>query len=67
MSDDRRDPERDDRRTGPGVDRRARTRGGRRDDDAKQPWWMRRPMWLAFASVMYVGWRRLVGRKATGS
>jgi hypothetical protein len=65
MSDDRRDPERDDRRTvaGPRVDRRARIRGGRRTDDEKQPWWMRRRMWLAFASVMYVGWRRLGGRK----
>jgi hypothetical protein len=67
MNDERRDPEVDDRRTGPRVDRRARTRGGRRDDDAKQPWWMRRRLWLGFASVMYVGWRRLVRRKTTGS
>jgi hypothetical protein len=64
MTDDRRDPERDDRRTTMGADRRARTRGGRRVDDAKHPWWIRHRMWLAFASVMFVGWRRLVGRKA---
>jgi hypothetical protein len=25
---------------------------------------MRRRLWLAFASVTYVGWRRLLGRKA---
>lgn len=64
MSDERRDPERDDRRTAARVDRRARTRGGRRDAEAKAPWWMRRRLWLTFASVMYVGWRRMVGRKA---
>jgi hypothetical protein len=63
MSEDRRDPEQVDRRTGPRVDRRARTRGGRRDVDGGQPWWMRRRLWLAFASVMYVGWRRVVGSK----
>jgi len=60
---ERRDPEVDDRRADTRVDRRARTRGGRRADEARQPWYMRRRMWLAFASVMYVGWRRLVGRK----
>jgi len=66
MSDERRDPEIDDRRTDARADRRARTRGGRRTLEAGQPWWMRRPLWLAFASVMYVGWRRIVGRKENG-
>src|SRR5688572_9241835 len=63
MSEDRRDPEQGDRRTGARADRRARTRGGRRDVDGGQPWWMRRRLWLAFASVMYVGWRQVLGRK----
>jgi hypothetical protein len=65
MADERRNPEIDDRREDVHNDRRARTRGGRRAHDAKQPWWMRRPLWLGFASVMYVGWRRIVGRKTS--
>jgi hypothetical protein len=64
MGDERRNPEVDDRRGAARVDRRARTRGGRRAREAKQPWWMRQRLWLAFASVMYVGWRRILGRKA---
>jgi hypothetical protein len=64
MDDDQRDPERDDRRGDPSEDRRARSRGGRRETDGRAPWWMRRRLWLAFASVMYVGWRRVLGRKA---
>jgi hypothetical protein len=60
---ERRDPDVDDRRADARVDRRARTRAGRRTNDPKQPWYMRRRIWLALASVMYVGWRRLVGRK----
>jgi hypothetical protein len=64
MSDERRNADIDDRRTDARPDRRARTRGGRRAHEATQPWWMRRRLWLAFASVMYVGWRRILGRKA---
>jgi hypothetical protein len=42
-----------------GHDRRARTRGGRRDGDARKPWYMRRRLWLATVSLLYVGWRRV--------
>jgi hypothetical protein len=50
----------DKRRTYPGRDRRAVPRGGRREDDHnKKPWYMRRRLWLAAASLMYVGWRRV--------
>jgi len=42
-----------------GSDRRANRRGGRRAGDAGRPWYMRRPLWLALASITYVGWRRL--------
>jgi hypothetical protein len=40
-------------------DRRARSRGGRRDGDNRKPWYMRRRLWLAAASLAYVGWRRV--------
>jgi hypothetical protein len=40
-------------------DRRARRRGGRRDGDTGKPWYMRRRLWLAAASLAYVGWRRV--------
>jgi hypothetical protein len=50
----------DDRRATVRRDRRAVSRGGRRDDDQKnKPWYMRRRLWLAVASVAYVGWRRV--------
>ena len=39
-------------------DRRAKTRGGRRDNDMK-PWYMRRRLWVAAASLMFVGWKRI--------
>jgi hypothetical protein len=52
-----------DRRT-EHSDRRARSRGGRRDGDAQKPWYLRRRLWLASASLLYVGWRRLVRGKA---
>ena len=52
----------ENRRTGETRDRRARTRGGRRDGDEKKPWYMRRRLWLAAASLLYVGWRRITGR-----
>jgi hypothetical protein len=57
MSEDRRRTER--------RDRRARARGGRRDGDQKKPWYMRRRLWLAAASLLYVGWRKVTA-KATG-
>jgi hypothetical protein len=44
-----------DRRTG---DRRASGRGGRRDGD-HEPWYMRHRFWLATASLLFVGWRRV--------
>jgi hypothetical protein len=43
-------------------DRRKRARGGRRDGDQKKPWYLRRRLWLAAASLVYVGWRRITGR-----
>ena len=43
-------------------DRRKRARGGRRDGDQKKPWYLRRRLWLAAASLVYVGWRRVTGR-----
>ena len=51
MSDNRRSPE--------NRDRRANPRGGRRDYDAQKPWYLRRRLWLAAASLLYVGWRRM--------
>ena len=27
--------------------------------DAKKPWYMRRRLWLATVSLLYVGWRRV--------
>lgn len=51
-----------DRRFVTRVDRRARPRGGRRDGDAKSPWYLRRRLWLGIVSVAYVGWRRLSRR-----
>jgi hypothetical protein len=41
-------------------DRRRRPRGGRRPyDNRGKPWYMRRRLWLAVASLMYVGWQRM--------
>jgi hypothetical protein len=40
-------------------DRRANPRSGRREADGRKPWYMRRRLWLAAASVIYVGWRKL--------
>jgi hypothetical protein len=52
----------DDRRAIVRRDRRAVSRGGRRDEDPKnKPWYMRRRLWLAAASLAYVGWRRVRG------
>ena len=51
----------EDRRTTDKSDRRARSRGGRRPYDQKKPWYMRRRLWLATASLVFVGWRKLRG------
>jgi hypothetical protein len=48
-------------------DRRARRRGGRRDGDTGKPWYMRRRLWLAAASILYVGWRRVRRLGSTGT
>lgn len=48
-----------DQRRRMGGDRRARSRGGRREIDAKKPWYLRRRLWLAAASLAFVGWRRV--------
>lgn len=64
MSDERRSDEREARRSDERLDRRARTRGGRRAADAKKPWYLRRRLWLGAASLVYVGWRRIFGRKS---
>jgi hypothetical protein len=49
----------DDKRGSEHEDRRARPRGGRRDSDQQKPWYMRRRLWLAAASMMFVGWKRV--------
>jgi hypothetical protein len=49
----------DDKRIVEQVDRRARPRGGRRGSDQQRPWYMRRRIWLAAASMVFVGWKRV--------
>jgi hypothetical protein len=49
----------DDKRVKELDDRRARPRGGRRENDSSRPWYMRRRLWLAAASMMFVGWKRV--------
>lgn len=49
-------------------DRRKHPRGGRRPyDNRTKPWYMRRRLWLAIASLAYVGWRRMrrLGRRTS--
>ena len=55
-----------DRRSIENRDRRAHPRGGRRHHDVRKPWYMRRRLWLAVASLAFVGWRRMrrLGRRA---
>jgi hypothetical protein len=55
--------EHSDRRDDSHTDRRAARRGGRRVSDRKKPWWQRRRLWLATASMAFVWWRRLRGRR----
>jgi hypothetical protein len=40
-------------------DRRARARGGRRNGDGQKPWYLRQPLLLTIASLMFVGWQRV--------
>jgi hypothetical protein len=41
-------------------DRRRRPRGGRRPyDNRTKPWYLRRRLWLAAASLLYMGWQRM--------
>jgi hypothetical protein len=49
----------EDRRSREIHDRRANPRGGRRKQDLRKPWYMRRRLWLAAVSLLYVGWRRM--------
>ena len=51
----------EERRNTEHNDRRAHSRGGRRPYDQKKPWYMRRRLWLATASILFVGWRKLRG------
>jgi hypothetical protein len=51
-----------DKRSVERGDRRAVPRGGRREGDQKKPWYLRRRLWLAAASLVFVGWKRLTGR-----
>jgi len=48
----------DDERRHYASDRRAHPRGGRRTTDGK-PWYLRRRLWLAVGSVLFVRWRRM--------
>jgi len=49
----------DDKRIKELEDRRAGRRGGRRESDSPKPWYMRRRLWLAAASIVFVGWKRV--------
>ena len=49
----------DNKRNTVRSDRRAKSRNGRREDDSPQPWYMRRRLWLAAASIVFVGWKRI--------
>jgi hypothetical protein len=57
------------RRSPESRDRRAHPRGGRRQHDNPKPWYLRRRLWLAAASLLYVGWRRMrtLGRRGQSS
>jgi hypothetical protein len=44
------------------ADRRANPRGGRRNTDVRKPWYLRRRLWLAVASLTFVGWQRVRNR-----
>ena len=59
----------DNKRSTMRSDRRAKSRSGRREDDSPQPWYMRRRLWLATASMVFVGWKRIrrIVRPSTGN
>jgi hypothetical protein len=48
-----------DRRSTSARDRRVNSRAGRREGERRTPWYLRRRLWLAAVSVMFVGWRRM--------
>jgi len=50
-----------ERRTTNARDRRANSSGGRRAGERKTPWYLRHRIWLAAASLVFVGWRRVRG------
>jgi hypothetical protein len=57
----------EERRSESRRDRRRRPRGGRRPyDNRTKPWYLRRRLWLAAASLMYVAWQRMrsLGRRS---
>ncbi len=39
--------------------RRTVARGGRRDGDQGKPWYLRRPILLTVASLVFAGWQRV--------
>ena len=39
-------------------DRRAVSRGGRRDNDPVKPWYVRHRLLLTTVSLLFVGWKR---------
>jgi hypothetical protein len=41
------------------TERRTVARGGRRDGDQSKPWYLRRPLLLTVASLVFVGWQRV--------
>ena len=49
----------DDARITERSDRRAKSRGGRREDDPQKPWYVRQRFWLATVSLVFVGWKRI--------
>ena len=48
-----------ERRNPHARDRRAHPRNGRRNGESRKPWYMRRRLWLAAASLVFVAWRRV--------
>ena len=49
----------------PAADRRTVKRGGRRDDDQGKPWYLRQPILLTTAALLFAGWRRVRGGRKT--
>jgi hypothetical protein len=58
----------EERRAESRRDRRRTPRGGRRPyDNRSKPWYLRRRLWLAAASLVYVAWQRMrtLGRRSS--